>query len=61
MLVVKDGVVFMKLWGFTHLAVETNCVEVVHLWNTHRDPHLVVAHILLEIGELVLAFFFLLM
>ena len=47
-----EGVKFAKVRGFTHVIMETDCLEVVSLWNTHHNTRSIVAPILDEIGEL---------
>ena len=49
----REGVIFAHLRGFEHVIMETDCLEVVNLWNTRHNSRSVVAPILLEIGELV--------
>jgi hypothetical protein len=39
-----------------HVTMETNCLELVNLWNNHRNSRSIVAPILLEIGELASSF-----
>lgn len=46
---VREGVIFGKLHGFSHVIMETDCLEVVNLWNTRCNSYSVVAPILLEI------------
>jgi hypothetical protein len=36
--------------------METDCLEVVNLWNTRHESRSIVAPLLQEIGELVLSF-----
>ena len=49
---VWEGVIFANLRGFSNVVLETDCLEVVNLWNTRHDSWSVVAPILVEIGEL---------
>jgi hypothetical protein len=39
-----------------HVTMETDCLELVNLWNNRRNSRSIVAHILLEIGELASSF-----
>ncbi|KAE8781948.1 Casein kinase I-2-like protein [Hordeum vulgare] len=50
---VLEGVKFAKLRDFIHVIMETDCLEVVTLWNTCHNTCPIVAPILDEIGELV--------
>ena len=52
----RDGVIFAKLRGFSRVIMETDCLEVVNLWNSRRNSRAVVAPILLDIGELAFSF-----
>ena len=49
--------IFAKLRGYTHVTVETGCLEVVNLWNSRLTDRSVIAPILAEVGELSLSFF----
>ena len=55
-LALRDGVIFANLRGFTHVIMETDCLEIVNLWNTRHGSCLVVAPLLVEIGEHALSF-----
>jgi ribonuclease HI len=55
---VRDGVLFAKLRGLTHVILEMDCLEVVNLWNTRHNSRSIVAPLLAEIGELALSFSF---
>jgi ribonuclease HI len=55
-LAVRDGVLFAKIRGLTHVVLETDCLEVVNLWKTRHNSRSIVAPILLEIGELATSF-----
>lgn len=33
----RDGIIFAKLRGYSHVIMETDCLEVVNLWNTRRQ------------------------
>ena len=48
----RDGVRFASLRGFSHVVMETDCLEMVTLWNTRHNSRSIVAPLLLEIGEL---------
>ena len=50
-LAVRDGVIFAKLRGYDKVVIETDCMEIVDLWNSRQAHRAVVAPILLEIGE----------
>ena len=50
-LAVREGVIFAQLRGFSQVLVETDCLEIVNLWNSRSNPRSVVAPILIEIGE----------
>jgi hypothetical protein len=52
----REGVLFAKLRGITHVIMETDCLELVNLWNNRRNSLSVVAPILLEVGELARSF-----
>ena len=52
----RDGVIFANLRGFSHVIMETDCLEIVNLWNTRYNSLFVVAPLLLEIRELVSSF-----
>jgi hypothetical protein len=51
-----DGVIFAKHRGFTVIVMETDCKEVVDLWNLRAGSHAIIAPILQDIEGLV--FFF---
>ena len=55
-LALRDGVIFANLRGFTHVIMETDCLEIVNLWKNRHNSLSVVAPLLLEVGELALAF-----
>jgi hypothetical protein len=57
----RDGVLFAKLRGLTHVIMKTDCLEIVNLWNNRRNSLSIVAPILLEIGELASSFFLFIM
>jgi ribonuclease HI len=57
-LALRDGVIFARLRGYPKVVMETDCLEVVCLWNNRRDNRSVVAPILQEVGELVEYFSF---
>ena len=48
----REGVIFANLRGFSNVVLQTDCLEVVNLWNTRHDSRSAVAPILVEIGEL---------
>ena len=37
-LALREGVIFAQLRGFSHVAMEVRCLEVVKLWNSHHSP-----------------------
>ena len=53
---VREGVMFAKLRGFSHVVLETDCLEIVNLWNCRSNTRSVIAPILLDIGELASSF-----
>ena len=55
-LVLRDGVIFANLRGFSHVIMETDCLEIVNLWKTRHYSLSVVAPVLGEIRELALVF-----
>ena len=55
-LALRDGVIFAKLRGYLKVVMETDCLEVVNLWNSRHGSRAAVAPILQEIGELVSSF-----
>jgi ribonuclease HI len=55
-LALRDGVLFAKIRGLTQVIMETDCLEVVNLWNTRHDSRSIVAPLLVEVGELALSF-----
>jgi hypothetical protein len=55
---VRDGVIFTKIRGLTHVVMETDCLEVVNLWNTRHSSRSIVAPLLVEIGDLASSFSF---
>lgn len=57
-LALREGVIFAKLRGLSHVKIETDCLEVVNLWNSRRTDHSVVAPILEEIGGISSGFTF---
>ena len=54
----RDGVIFARLRGFSHVIVETDCLEVVNLWKSRHNSRSVVAFLFAEIGELAANFTF---
>jgi ribonuclease HI len=55
-LALRDGVIFAKLRGYPDVVMETDCLEMVNLWNTRHSCRSIVAPILEEVGELVRSF-----
>ena len=53
---IREGVIFAKLRGFSNVVLESDCSEVVALWNTRHDSRSVLAPLLLEVGELIGSF-----
>uniref|UniRef100_A0ACD5XZE4 Uncharacterized protein n=1 Tax=Avena sativa TaxID=4498 RepID=A0ACD5XZE4_AVESA len=49
----RDGVIFARLRSFSHLVIETDCLEVVDLWTSRYNSRSVVAPILEEIGDML--------
>ena len=52
----RDGVIFARLRGFSHVIMKTDCVEVVNLWKSRHNSCSVVASLFVEIGELAANF-----
>jgi hypothetical protein len=52
----RDGVLFAQLRGLTHVIMETDCLEIVNLWNHFCNSFSIVAPILLENRELASVF-----
>lgn len=48
-LALREGVIFAKLRGFQEVVMETDCLEIVNLWNLRSSSRSVVAPILVEI------------
>ena len=57
-LALRDGVIFANLRGFSHVIMETDCLEIVNLWKTRHYSFSVVAPVLVEIRELASSFSF---
>ena len=55
-LALRDGVIFASLRGFSHVIMETDCLEVVNLWTSRHSNRSAVAPLLVEIGELAANF-----
>jgi hypothetical protein len=55
-LALRDGVIFAKLRGFTRVVMETDCKEVVDLWDSRAGSRAIIAPILQEIEGLVFSF-----
>jgi hypothetical protein len=55
-LALRDDVIIAKLRGYPKVVMETDCLEIVNLWNTRHGSRAVVVSIIQEIGELVLSF-----
>ena len=51
-LALRDGVIFANLRGYAQVMMETDCQEIVNLWNTRLNSHSVVAPVFFEIEEL---------
>jgi hypothetical protein len=45
-LALRDGVIFAKLRGFTQVVMETDCKEVVDLWDSRVGSRAIIAPIL---------------
>ena len=54
----RDGVIFANLRGFFHVIMESDCLEIVNLWNTRHNSLSVMAPLLLKIEELASSFSF---
>uniref|UniRef100_A0A453JMD1 RNase H type-1 domain-containing protein n=1 Tax=Aegilops tauschii subsp. strangulata TaxID=200361 RepID=A0A453JMD1_AEGTS len=52
----RDGVIFGKLQGLQRVVFETDCLELVQLWNSQHFTRSVIAPILLDIEELASSF-----
>ena len=52
LLAVREGTIFAQLRGFSHVVIETDCLEVVNLWLSRGVCLSVAAPILQEIEEL---------
>lgn len=52
----REGVIFAQLWGFSHVVMEVDCLEVVNLWSWRNNARSIVAPILGEIGVKSLSF-----
>ena len=52
----REGVLFARLRGYAHVILESDCLEIVNLWNTRHGSRSVVAPLLVEIGEHALSF-----
>jgi ribonuclease HI len=48
----REGVVFAQLRGFQKVVMETDCLEIVDLWNSRHSSRAAVTPILQDIGEL---------
>jgi hypothetical protein len=46
-----DGVIFAKLRGFSHVMMEMDSLEIVHLWSSRHTDRSLVAPILHDFGE----------
>jgi hypothetical protein len=57
-LALHEGVIVAKLRGFQRVVMETDCLELVQLWNSRHGSRSAVTPILQEIGELVVNFFY---
>jgi hypothetical protein len=55
-LALRDGVIFVKLRGFTRVVMETDCKEVVDLWDSRAGSRAIIAPILQEVEGLVFSF-----
>jgi hypothetical protein len=55
-MVLRDGVIFARLRGYQRVVMETDCLEMVNLWEARHGSRSTVAPILQEIGELALSF-----
>ena len=53
---VREGVVVALLRGFTRVQIETDCLNVVNLWNLRRVSRSLIALLLLDIEELAASF-----
>ena len=55
-LALRDGAIFAQLRGFSHGVMETDRLEVIHLWTSGHNSRTVVAPIFHEIREISLVF-----
>ena len=55
-LALRDGVIFANLRGYAQVMMETDCLEIVNLWNTRLNSRSVVAPVFYEIEELAANF-----
>mgnify|MGYP000852564673 CR=1 FL=1 len=53
---IREGTIFARLRGYTHVQLESDCLEAVNLWNSRYTDRSVIAPILDEIGELAFSF-----
>ena len=53
---VREGVVVALLRGFARVQIETDCLDVVNLWNSCRTLRSMIASLLLDIEELAASF-----
>ena len=56
LLAVREGAIFARLRGYSHVIIESDCLEVVNLLSVRSNSRSIVAPILEEIGELVVGF-----
>ena len=52
----REGTIFARLRGFSHVVIEVDCLEAVNLWSSRYNTRAIVAPILDEIGELSSSF-----
>ena len=52
----KDSLIFAAQLGFQNVMVETDCLQLVQLWNMRDDQRSIIDSSLKEIAELSLAF-----
>jgi hypothetical protein len=50
-LAVRDGIIFAKLRGYPKVILETDCLELVNLWNNRHGSRSAVAPILHELDD----------
>ena len=52
----REGVIFARLRGFSHVVMEVDCLQVVNLWHSRHSSRSIVMPIFNEIRERALNF-----